>query len=178
MIRQYADRTEWGRIARKQFTVVPVKTIGFSGTVTLVELQKVNEPLYSVYETERICIADDGYKWLQLFPEYAHYTVTAMYDDTNRSVQRVISICKCQGVTESGVPWYEDLYLSLVVLPGGELYVMYQERLEEAVRSGQLTQADADLAWETANHVMDEYRTGSFDLLLVADKHLQELIDE
>ncbi|MEF3301663.1 DUF402 domain-containing protein [Paenibacillus sp. GYB003] len=178
MIRKYADRTDWGRIVEKEFTVIPVKTIGFSGTVTLVELLKVKEPLYKQYEGRQVCIADNGYKWLQLFPEHAHYTVTAMYDEHNRDVQRVVSICKCQGVSDGGIPWYEDLFLHLVILPSGELYVIDQERLEEAVRGGVLTQEDAELAWKTANHVMDEYRTGSFDLLVVADKHMQALVEE
>ncbi|TMV50304.1 DUF402 domain-containing protein [Paenibacillus mesophilus] len=180
MIRKYADRTEWGRIVEKKFTVVPKKTIGFSGTVTLFEMVKVKAPLYKQYEQdqEKVCIAADGYKWLQQFPELANYIVTAMYDDGDRLVQWVISICKCQGVLHNNIPWYDDLYLNIVILPGGQLYVTGQDRLDDAVRRDELGEEDVQLAWNTANLVMDEYRKGSFDMLLMSDKHLQEMLEE
>lgn len=180
MIRKFVDRTEWGRIVEKKFTVVPKKTIGFSGTVTLFEMVKVKAPLYKQYEheQEKLCIAADGYKWLQQFPELANYMVTSMYDDQDRLVQWVVSICKSHGISPNNVPWYDDLYLNLVILPTGQLYVTHQDRLEDAVRRGELAQEDFDLAWTTANLVKDEFRKGSFDLLLMSDKHLQELLEE
>ncbi|GAA3404684.1 DUF402 domain-containing protein [Paenibacillus hodogayensis] len=176
MIRKYADRNEWGKIEEEDITVVSVRTIGFSGTVTLVKLRKVKEPLYKQYDRNKICVAGSGYTWLQLFPEHANYNVTSIYDERNRIVQHTITICKSQGVTVKGVPWYDDLYLSLVVLPNRQLFVLHQDRLEDAVRRGELAEKDGELAWRTANLVMDEYRKGSFDLLLVADKHLDELV--
>lgn len=157
---------------------MPKKTIGFSGTVTLFEIVKVKEPLYKQYEDKRVCIAADGYKWLQHFPEFAHYTLTSMYDEQNRIVQWFVNICKCQGIGSDGIPWYDDLYINIVILPDGTLYVIHQEKLEEAVRSGELNEGDAELAWKTANQVIDEYRNGSFDLLLMAEKHLQELYED
>lgn len=179
MVRKYADRIEWGKITEKQFTVKSKKTIGFSGTVTLVEMRKVNQPLYKQYEQKqnKICIAADGYKWLQQYPELANYMVTSMYDDQNRLVQWTVSICKCQGVTDKNIPWYDDLYLTIVILPTGRLYVNNEERLEDAVRRGELAEEDSRLAWKTAHHVIDEYRKGSFDLLLMSDKHLHELVE-
>lgn len=177
MIRKYADRTDWGRIVEKQFTVVSKRTIGFSGTVTLFEMLKVKAPLYKQYSPEHghVCIASDGYKWLQHFPEYAHYTLSSMYDNENRVVQWYVDICKCQGVTDAGIPWYDDLYLNIALLPDGHVYVLHQDRLEEAMERGELGKNDYELAWKTCNQVVEEYRNGSFDLLLLADLHLQEL---
>lgn len=178
MNRKYADRSDWGRIVQKQLTVIPKKTVGFSGYLTLFEIQKVTEPLYKQYEQERICVAGDGYKWMQHFPEYAHFTLTSMYDEKLRIVQWTITICKSQGVSSDRVPWYDDLHLQIVILPSGRMYVINQERLEEAVKSGELGRGDYELAWNTANQIMEEYRKGSFDLLLIANKHFYELLEE
>lgn len=141
---------------------------------------KVKAPLYKQYEPgqDNLCIAADGYKWLQQFPELANYAVTSMYDERDKLVQSVVTVCKSQGVTSGNIPWYDDLYLNVVILPSGQLYVTGEDRLDEAVRRGELGEADKRLAWETANLVVNEHRSGSFDMLLMSDKHLQELLDE
>lgn len=178
MIRKYADQTDWGRIVQKQFAVMRKHTIGFSGAVTLMEILKVREPLVKQYGGDRICIADDGYKWLQHFPECAHYTLTSMYDDRDRIVQWYVAICKCHGVNDAGIPWYEDLHLGIVLLPDGRVFVQNRDRLDEALERGELDKGDYELALLTADQVVGEFRAGSFDLLLMANKHLQELYED
>jgi len=177
LIRTNADRTDWGNVEEKEVKVVTVKTIGFSGNVTLTEW-KVKDPLYIQDERGRaVGVAADGYKWLQLFPDYANYTVTSVYDENGQPVLRIVSICKGQGVTADRIPWYDDLYLQMMILPGAQPYMIHQELLEEAVQRGELDVNDYELAWRTARHVMDECLKGSFDLLLVADMHLCNLIE-
>lgn len=159
-------------------TIVPVKTIGFSGTVLLIRLGPIKWPDYGTYERDgQPYVAADGYSWLKLFPEHAHYTVTAIYDERSRLVRHIVSVCKSQGVSDGGVPWYDDLYLKLMAVPDGPMYLIGEERLEEAVRRGELSESDAGLARKTAGHVLAEYRRGSFDLLLMADKHMRELTE-
>lgn len=177
VIRKYADRADWGRIVEKRFTVFPKQTIGFSGYVALYEMLKVKEPLYKQYDGNRLCIVSDGYKWLQHFPECAHYVLTSMYDDCGRIIQWYVDICKSQGITEKGVPWYDDLYLDLTLLPSGKIFILDEEELKDALGQGIISQDDYDLAWRTAEQVMDEFRKGSFDLMLLAEKHLTEIYE-
>lgn len=180
MIRKYADRTEWGRIVEKNLTVVRKNTIGFSGTVALIEMIQVRPELHASYEAGqiRLCVAASGYKWLQQYPEFAHYVVTGMYDREDNIVQWVVMICKSKGLTAGQIPWHEDLHLQLVMLPDGALYIKDADRLEEAVSNGDLTQDDYKLAWQTANQVMEEHRRGSFDMLLLSHQHLEQLLEE
>jgi len=167
--RKYADRANWRRILEKDFHVERVQSDHFNGFVTRFKIGRVSEPLWRKYNNKQICIADNGYTWTQFFPEHAHYIVTSMYDADGKIVQWYIDVCKTQGVTESGVPWFDDLYLDLVILPSGELILKDEEELNDALKYGQISRSEYDLAWKTANALMDEYRVGSLDTLLFAD---------
>jgi uncharacterized protein len=169
--RKYADRANWRRILDKQFSVSHVQTVLFTGYVTCFKIGKVAEPLWRRYKHHEFCIANDGYTWIQHFPEQSHYVVTSMYDEHGKIIQWYIDVCKTQGLTEGGVPWFDDLYLDIVILPSGELILKDEEELNEALRYGQIHKNDFDLAWKTANEVIREYRQGSLDILLLADLH-------
>jgi hypothetical protein len=177
VIRKYADQTEWGGMTTKCFSVFRKKTIGFSGNIVLVEAVKVKDPLYKSYGKGDYCIVNNGYKWLQHFPENAHFVMTSVYDDRDRIVKRHIDICESHGLTETGIPWYDDLYLDIVIMPGGELFVYGQYLLDEAHAQGLVSDDGYKLALDTANQLMEEYRKGSLDLMLIADKHLAEIYE-
>lgn len=177
MIRKYADRADWTRILERRFTVYSKQSIGFSGHMTLLEMIRVREPLVVNYNNRPTRIVDNGYKWVQHFPEHASYVLTSVYDEKDCIVQRYIDICKQQGISDQGIPWYDDLFLDIVMFPSGELYLLDQEELEEARQQGIVNAEDYELAWSTARMVMEECRKGSFDLTLVADMHLNEWLE-
>jgi uncharacterized protein len=145
--------------------------------MTLFEMIRVREPLLVKYSGNPLCIVDDGYKWVQHFPEHASYVLTSVYDEKDRIVQWYIDICKNQGITEAGIPWYDDLYLDIVMLPSGGIYLLDQDELEEAYQQGLVSKEDYEQAWAAARLVMEECRSGSFDLILIADKHLNEWME-
>ncbi|MFK7691913.1 DUF402 domain-containing protein [Paenibacillus sp. HJGM_3] len=178
MIRKYADRADWMRILERRFHVYAKHSIGFSGHIALLEMIRVKGPLHVTYDQSPICIVDNGYKWLQHFPEHASYVLTSVYNDKAELVQSYIDICKQHGITDQGVPWYDDLYLDVVMLPTGEVFLLDKEELEEAYQQGIVSEEDYKHAWFTAKLVLEECRNGSFDLALMADKHLQGWLEE
>lgn len=172
MKRKYSDRANWRRVTDKKFQVKTVHEPGYQGYVVLYQIKQVRDPLWKEYEGKRYCVADAGYEWLQHFPKGAHYVMTTMYDDKGQVVQYYIDICKVQGVTDRGVPWFDDLYLDVVILPEGKLYLLDAEELEDALGRGLITKDDFDMAWAEANKLMDLYKRDEFQLLELAGKHL------
>lgn len=140
--------------------------------MVLYQIKQVRDPLWKEYEGTRYCVADAGYEWLQHFPKGAHYVMTTMYDDKGRVVQYYIDICKVQGVTDRGVPWFDDLYLDVVILPSGKLYLLDAEELEDALKRGLITKEDFDMAWDVANKLMDAYNRKELQLLDMTGRHL------
>ncbi len=171
MKRKYSDRANWRRVTEKKFQVRTLHEPEFQGYVVLYQIKQVRDPLWKEYDGKRYCVADAGYEWLQHFQKGAHYIMTSMFNDKGQVVQYYIDICKVQGVTDRGVPWFDDLYLDVVILPGGELFLLDAEELEDALKKGIITREDFDMAWAEANKVMEMYREGRFPLLKLSGKH-------
>ena len=87
-----------------------------------------------------------------------------MFDDKGQVVQWYIDICKTQGLTDQQVPWFDDLYLDVVVLPSGEVFLLDEDELEEAFGDGAVTSKDAALARKTAGRLLSIYSKRKFPL--------------
>lgn len=168
MKRKFGDRANWRRISRRRFACRYVESDSFTGYITLYTIYNLKEPLWKHYGTHTYRIADKGYSWLQYFPKNSHYIVTAMFDEHQEIIQWYIDTCKTQGVTEQGVPWFDDLYLDIVVLRNGEVFLLDEDELEEALTRGVITQDDYMLATTTAREVLHDIKAHKFPYFLMS----------
>lgn len=148
----------------------------FDGHITLFRMNSVREPLYVPNCGQMVCIADTGHTWLHEIPRNGRHVVTAMFDAHGQIVQWYIDICFETGVGEDLVPWFNDLYLDVVVLPSGEFELLDADELQEALDSGVIDRSLFDLAWREAEHVQDMLARGRFDLLARASDYRKRLL--
>ncbi len=174
MERRPANRPTWNRILERQFDVVYLQNPSFTGYVTRLLLQRVSEPLHREILGHRYCLADSGYCWLQHFPAGSHHTVTTMIDLTGTVVQWYIDICTSHGADASGVPWFEDLYLDIVVLPSREAILLDADELDAALFEGKITETQYELAWEEAHALLRDIANGAMPLLDLSLEHLRD----
>ncbi|MDT3424658.1 putative RNA-binding protein associated with RNAse of E/G family [Paenibacillus forsythiae] len=175
MKRKFGDRANWRRITRRGFACRYVESREFSGYITLYTIYGLKEPLWKSYGRHTYRIADKGYSWLQYFPKDSHYIVTAMFDERQNIIQWYIDTCKVQGVTDQGVPWFDDLYLDVVVLWNGEVFLLDEDELEEALERGDISDSDYNLAWSTARRIMQSIDAHAFPFFTLSLKHRAEL---
>lgn len=171
MKRKYGDRASWARILRHTFTVARVELPAFCGIVTLYSIKRVREPLFKPVAGQLTRIADDGFRWLQLYsarPEGQTYTVTAMYDPENALVQWYIDVCAGHGIDHTGVPWHDDLYLDLVVSPGAALEILDGAELEDAADAGTIDATAYTLAWRETHRLAPLARRADLPEMRVA----------
>lgn len=176
MKRVSADRPHWRRIRRKRFSQAQLEEPGFCGHVTLLQLDEVIEPLWVGLLGQQVCIVDAGFHWLQHFPAGARHTVTTMFDAGGHIVEWYIDICRRLGVDERGVPWYEDLYLDIVIEPAGGVELLDATELEAALGSGDITREEYDLAWREAHALLAQIERGAFHLPGLSQAHRQMLL--
>ncbi|QHE53941.1 DUF402 domain-containing protein [Pontibacillus sp. HMF3514] len=167
---KYADRSHWNRVKERSFSVHHENSDSFQGAVAVLNIHKVRTRLVIPYEDRHICIADDGYVWVQHFPKGEYYTVTAMINDDGHVVQWYIDMINAYGETEDGIPWYEDLFLDVVALPNGDYYTLDQDELDAALRAGDITREQYDLGLRTHRKVTYLLESGQFDILREAKK--------
>lgn len=153
--------------------MVSVHTAEFTGSLTLPQLLHVTEPLWKRIGDRDYCLAASGYQWLQHWPAAAHYSLTAMFDRDNRIVQWYIDICRDQGVDDRGVPWLDDLYLDLAIVPPREVHLLDVDELADALLHGIVSRSECDLAWTEAERLMDGLTRGEPSLCDLSAAHLR-----
>ncbi|MEF2967291.1 DUF402 domain-containing protein [Paenibacillus sp. M1] len=171
MKRKFGDRANWRRVTQRQFKSKYVDSESFKGYVTSYTIHALKDPLWKTYGGHTFRVADKGYVWLQYYPKGAHYVVTAMFDEQGSIVEWYIDVCKTQGVTDQGVPWFDDLYLDIVVLKNGEVFLLDEDELDEALAKGLITVRDYDMATETANQILQAIREQKFPYFAMSLEH-------
>lgn len=165
MKRKFANRPNWRRVLKRRMLIRNVEYKDFEGYAALIVIDKITEALWANVCGKSICVADKGYSWLTLFPPGDGHVVTAMLDQEHNVVQWYIDICKGHGLTEENIPWYDDLYLDIIVSAQKEINLIDQEDLEQALIQGVIDQKTYDYAYTEANSLIDLLVKNQFKLL-------------
>jgi predicted RNA-binding protein associated with RNAse of E/G family len=155
-----------------------VDSADFHGYVSLLHIDEISEPLSVTFGGEQVCIADRGYDWLQHFPDGEHHVLLAAFDEQGELVQWYIDVISGSGVDERGIPWYDDLYLDIVIAPSGECLLLDVDELDEALRQSQVTKELYDLAWREASKLLTILEADLFPLLFQSEAHYELLRSE
>jgi uncharacterized protein len=74
-------------VLKRKYAQSFLDTREFKGYITLLHINQVTEPLIVGYGNKNICIADQGYLWLQQFPMDKNHSVTTMFNTNGDVVQ-------------------------------------------------------------------------------------------
>lgn len=175
MKRRRADRSDWERIVKRRYVQQHIDSDEFSGYIGLLCLDHVPDPFWVSTQGD-FCIADDGYAWLHQFPQDAFYVVTTMFDAHGNVIQWYIDICAKHGLDDDGVPWFEDLYLDIVIMPSGKVMLLDEDELDEALEKGQVSRSKYDIARYEAERLMSKIEAGQFSILGLSTSHRDLLL--
>lgn len=170
MKRKYADRPNMTRIVQKTFNCMLIDEDSFQGYIGFLSLDKVREPLWVTYGATQL-IADDGYEWLQYFPFNGGNVLTATYDHRGNLVQCYFDIVKKVGISTENIPYCDDLYLDIAALPNGEIYILDEDELLEALELKEITKEEYDFAKTEAENLIQSIKHGTNDLINSTDKY-------
>ncbi|MEK4759763.1 DUF402 domain-containing protein [Viridibacillus sp. FSL E2-0187] len=173
--KRFVTREDWTRILEREFKQLYISDTTFSGNIALITLKKVKEPLWTYHCNKKICIVDNGYSWLQQLPENEHFAITTMFNESNEIIQWYIDITTHNGI-ENGVPYMEDLFLDLIVLPTGEIIKKDLEEIEEALEEGWITKEQYNLAFYTFNTIYEELQNNTFKYIKLSNVHRKCLL--
>jgi hypothetical protein len=100
-----------------------------------------------------------------------------MFNERQEIIQWYIDTCKIQGVTDQGVPWFDDLYLDVVVLSNGEVFLLDEDELDDALRRSDITTEEYNLATLTAKHLLHEIDAHQFPYFMMSLEHRKQLFE-
>lgn len=169
MKRKSAARTDSQLMLEKSVHIKRRDTAAFTGYVTQVAIRKAKQQAMMRHEEHAWRIIDDNYTWKQFFPEHSASTVTLMLNEQDSLIIRYIDICLGHGVDpETGIPWYDDLYLDIVVTPEGTVHLLDEDELDEALQDGKITPEQHAFAWQEARRILQEIEQGTSLFLAVS----------
>ncbi|MBO1578334.1 DUF402 domain-containing protein [Bacillus sp. XF8] len=171
MKRKYGNGSSWERLIEKTYTVKSIE----EGMLGILHILKVKEPSYKGYNDRELCIVNDGYTWVQYFINDKNFAITAMLDEQKNLVQYYIDVAKEYKVDERGLPYFDDLYLDVVTLPNGEIYLLDEEELGEAYRTEDVSKEEYDLAWRTAEWIITTIKRREFYWFAILETEIQKL---
>ncbi len=154
--KKHLDRREWYTDSERDFVCRYHKDEFFHGGIGLITFTGLKEP--EVVDTPEgpLCIADNGYQWLEIVPEDGHFAVTAMFHD-GILFQQYIDITLRNEVDKDGNAAFYDLLLDVVVLGDGTPQIVDIEELEAALSHGIIKRDVYEVARQTADQVVETW---------------------
>ena len=108
----------------------------------------------------------DGYYIFEIVPKNDNYALRIFLDDKKQVIEYYFDIIKESGIDpESKIPYFNDLYLDVVLEPNSKPYVVDQDELDEALASNDITKEEYDLAIATKDKLLEEIKNGTSKLL-------------
>lgn len=150
MKRSRLSYDEWTRITSKKLTGKNIDTDFFKGYIGLLEIEEVSEKQIWRFQGEDITVCDRGRKWLSILPQNDFYCITAMMNEKDEILLWYIDMIAEQGTDADGIPYFDDLYLDLIVYPNGIVKEDDMDELQDALSAKDITQDQFDLAIRTS----------------------------
>ena len=166
MKRRYANKVK-GEYSQKR-----IDEEFFKGYVALVKLKDVQNPLIVNDGEKDVCIKDNDYEWIEVYPDNEHYVITIMFDNNDNLIQWYFDIAKEIGI-ENNIPYEDDLYVDIVITPNGRKEILDEEELMDALNKNEITQEDVELVYETVKLIEDKFVNNFSYLTDLTDKFLK-----
>ena len=123
------------------------------------------------------CILDNNYKLLEFYDYNSKVKLTTFYDESNRIVEWYFDIAREIG-KENGLPYEDDMYLDVLVTDIGEIILLDEDELKEALDKKQITNAEFENAYKEAYQLMDRLQSKKQELKDFTDKYLKAMLEE
>ena len=136
----------------------------FKGYVCDLKLNNIDKPLIVFDGKNNICIRDNGYEWIEVYPDKGNYAITIMFDQNKNIIEWYFDIAKKIGI-ENDIPYEDDLYLDLIITSTGEKRIIDEDELQEALENNDITKDEYEFAYYVLKE-LDEKYCQHFDYLI------------
>lgn len=169
-------RSDWRRILRREYVSRDCRLHGIRGKESLLVMREVAGPLTVHDGGEDVLIVEKDYAWVQIALEGQPFWLTAMYDDRGRLIQIYFDITGGSRFDDPENPWFEDLYLDIVVNSRGELYILDRDELDGALAEGAITREDWDKAGAACERLYAYLKENRESVRELCDRVYRELM--
>lgn len=168
-------RDEWSRFTKKNIKSIRVEEEGFIGTIGLLTIEEVKEPLLVTYPTYSITIADKNYRWLQFAPKNENWWLTVLFDDKEQLIESYFDITKINNFDDEDNPTFIDMFLDVILAKERDPIILDEEELKEALDNNLITKEEYDFAFLVAKNIIKGYNKNKAKYYAFIDRYYKKL---
>ena len=168
-------RSDWRRILKRDYACRSCEINGAREMESLLTIREITEPLRVRRGTEWVTIVEKGYRWVQIAREGAFVWLTAMFDEHGQFLQMYFDVTAGNRFDTPDDPCFRDMYLDVVVTPTGEMMVLDQDELDEALAQGEITSEEHDHAELVCRSLCKWLEAHRLEVLARCERVLREL---
>ena len=166
--RKTLSRAEWYTDKQRSYEYMYHKDTYFEGAIGLISFTGLESPeIIRTPKGER-CIADNGYRWLELVPKDGNWALTAMIDKVGEIFNCYFDITKENCIEEDGNAVFFDAFLDVAVSEEGMPVILDRDELDAALQEGVVSDEEYKLFNQTAAKIVScftENRALIYDIL-------------
>ena len=129
--------------------IVRVNEEDIKGYAALIKIDEVNHPLI----VGKTCLYDDDYSEINFLPDGEHWQLSALYDNNGDIIEWYFDITRVNSVDEKGNPYCDDLYLDAALMPDGQILILDEDEIKDALDNGLITRKEFDMAYDVLNEI-------------------------
>ena len=174
---RYMRREDWWRIVKREYVSRSFQKDGNRICESLLLMKEVSEPLDVKSGSEMVTVVNKDYSWLQIAAEGGHVWLTAMFDADGRFLQAYFDITAGNNFDDIKNPCFRDMYLDVVLTPSGEIVVLDEDELDEALNVGDITIQEYDEAKKACSGLCERLSVNWAETLKYCEKARKLLKD-
>lgn len=78
-------------------------------------------------------------------------------------------------IDDCGLLYFDDLYLDVVLLFSGKVYVLDEEELEDVYKSGDVMKEEYELVWYIMKWILVIIKNSEFYWILILEEEIEKL---
>lgn len=168
MKKKFVDQVYMREVLDKDWYLEEDKDL--NGYIALKYVKDISKPLTSFCNGKQHIGLDKGYSILEYIPRDRNYNCRVFFDTLNRPLLFYFDINNTVGI-ENGIPWYDDLYLDVIMECPTRTEMGYYISLSDegefktAFKEGDFDQDTYDMGYRVAIALMTELRAQKNDIV-------------
>lgn len=108
-----------------------------------------------------LCLIDNNYYIVEVLPKNENYAMRVYFNENKERLEYYFDISLKNGLDEkTKIPYYDDLYLDITVTQGN-IEILDEEELQEALNAGKINELEYNLANETKDNLLQSIQNKS-----------------
>ncbi|HBY21694.1 MAG: hypothetical protein A2Y24_04125 [Clostridiales bacterium GWE2_32_10] len=173
-MKKYIDKTYLRGVEDHDFKVI--RDYELDCYISFKRINKIDESYFIERDGVDICLLADGYYIIEYIPIGENYTVRTFLDKDEEVIEWYIDITGENGINQDGIPYYDDLYLDIIIFKG-KVELLDEEELKEAFDEGKITEDSFNLAYKVANELKRQIEVKENTFVNRGNKDLKKVLE-